>query len=572
MNNNQFSFGGGNNGALSLQPQPFQPAGQPGQIGVFNPGQDGFAATPGGLGAVHPYSDAAGMQTGPQFDTTLSGNIPRGTNLGAGAVRSVRVTSCNFCEMVEQANMGFRPFVSNVTDSGILHAIPQFVREQRAGANYKSETMNSIVNDIVSLSSSTMGQIPIVNGWNIRRYSFTLMAEVVRNNGNVQKYMIEGFTDTPDMSFMSGIKVDPQMVLHVNNVVQFAERTNLVNGSLSMVPVENYGVISADPFNQGAVISDFVTQRPYDVTNMSMGGMLAGNASTVVIDGRSSIAGPAKTSNLANNNPASYVAKIINEGINTINKSNTDSIFSTTAMRNMLDSVSEPSLGQNGFLQALGKISRDFNTAVSSFTWSDLVALDPALSNPHCPYLNVYPLSNRAGFLPSSGFACDDITGSGNEQVFAQQIANGLADIMARCEATQVSLMASNHSNMDEVEVTGMQCFDQTKLQMNVDLLKQLFVFNIMRMLNVNTQFPYNVAVSASVWGETFVKIDLGRGVYTFLIPNFANSMFSPVVTNNKADTVEVSRHLLSIANTVSVEQTNMRAEIAGAGLSQSTL
>ena len=567
--NNQFN-------AFGTTPAATQPFSMPGQasapIGFVAGAAVSNQGTPA-LQQIHPFSaDVPGLSNGPQFDTSLLSGVPKPTELGNGAIRSVRVTSCNFCEMVEQATMGFRPFISNVTSSQVLDQIPQFVREQRPGANFKSESLNSIVNDIVGLSPSTLGAIPIVNGWSIKRYSFTVMAEVVRNNGNVQQYMIEGFTDTPELSIATGsVNVDPNMVLYVNNVVSFAQRTNLVNGALSMTPVENYNVISQDPFQQGALTKDFVTQRPYDVANMNLGGLLVGNASSQVIDARSSISTDPKTSSLNNNNPSSYVAKIINDGLSAIGNTNTDNLFNSATMRNMIDTVAEPTLARNGFLQALGKISREFNTAVSSFTWKDLVSLDPALSNPACPYLNVYPLVNRAAFLPGSAFMCDDISGSGHEQVFGQMIANGVADIMSRCEATEVSVMASNHSGMDDVEVTGMRCYDQNKLAINVDMFRQLFLANIMQMANINTQFSYNVAVNASLWGETFVRINLGYGTHTFLLPNFANSMYSPMLTNNKGSTLEVSRHLLSVANQINTEQYKMQGDMQ-TNFAQSTI
>lgn len=552
------------------------PAAQPGGFSLGQPmgGAQSMAQPVSGLAQLHPFSaDMGGLGHGPKFDTSLTSGVPRPAELGSGAITSVRVTSCNFCEMVEQANMGIRPFVSNVTNSQVLDKLPNFVRNQRPGANFKAESLNSIVNDIVGLSGNTLGHIPIVNGWNIKRYSFTIMAEVMRNTGNAQMYMIEGFTDTPELSIATGnVHVDPNMVLYVNNVTSFAQRANLHNGALSMVPTENFNVISHDPFQQGALIKDFVTQRPYDVANMNLGGVLVGNMSSQVIDARSSIATDPKTSSLSNNNPASYVAKIINDGLSAIENTHTDTIFNSAATRNMIDNVVEPVLADNGFLQVLGKISRDFNMAVTSFSWRDLVKLDNALSNPACPYLNVYPLTNRPGFLPGSGFMCDDINGSGHEQVFAQTIANGVADIMARCEATEVGVMASNHSGVDEVEVTGLACYDQNKTAINVDLFKMLFQANVMRMVNNNTQFSYNVLVKATLWGETFVKINLGYGTHTFLFPNFANSMYSPVLTNDKAGTLNVSRHLLSMANSINDEQFKMRQQFSSGPLAQSAI
>ena len=63
------------------------------------------------------------------------------------------------------------------------------------------------------------------------------------------------------------------------------------------------------------------------------------------------------------------------------------------------------------------------------------------------------------------------------------------------------------------------------------------------------------MAVNSSKWGDTFVKINLGYGTFDFMFPNFANSTWSPVLTNDKVSTENISRHLLTIANTVNEVQ-----------------
>lgn len=503
----------------------------------------------------------------------LSFNSNRPTEFSTGAVKSVRVVSCNFVEMVEQASMGFRPFVSNVTESGVLEMLPDIVRDSRAGANFRSESLNPYINDIVSLSSNSLGSIPVVNGWNIRRYSFTIMVEVLHSNGNAQNYMVEGFTDTPEISTQhERISIDPNMVMFINNIVSFSERINQVTGSKSLMPVENYNIISKDPFSQNTSIHNLVTQRPYDVTNLGVSGVLAGNATKFIHDTRTSVSTIPKTSNMSNNNPATYVAKILNDGLTSIGNTNTDSLLNTTTLRNMLDFVAEPTFTTNGFLKQLGRYQKDYATAVTSFTWSELTQLDPALSSSHCPYLNIYPLAHRAIHMPSSGLACDDINGSGNEQVFASMIANGISDLMARCRATEVSVMASNGSGVDDANVLSMRCFDQTEVQIQAKAFEQLFVSNVLVMLNHNTKFGYNIAAQASVWGETYVKVSLGYGSFTFLFPNFANSMYSPMLTNQKAGTEDISRHLLSIANKVSQEQSRIGHSLQDSGFSTSPI
>ena len=510
---------------------------------------------------------------GPKFDNAAPGFGNRTVELATGAIRSVRVISCSFCEMVEQAPMNFRPFVSKVNDTDVLDMIPDFVRENRPGAGFRSESMNGIVHDIVALSANPMGIVPIVNGWNTRRYSFTIMAEVVRSTGNTQNYLVEGFTDTPEIGGQgSNVYVSPDLVLYVNNVVSFAERTNINNGTKSFVPLENYNIINKDPFDSNAHVNNLVTQRPYDIANMSLSGTLVGNASKIIMDTRANVATDPKTSSLNNNNPATYVAKIINEGITAIDASNTDSLFNATTIRNMVDKVIEPSLAKNGFLNQLGRLANDYPTSVTSFTWRDLIQLDPALANPTCPYLNVITLKHRAVHLPSTGFACQDINGSGNEQVFATMIANSLSDAMAQCRASSVTIMGTNHGGIDTADVTEIQCFDQRENKFQTSVFEKIFISNIMTMVNQNTKFAYNVLVQSCIWGETYIKINLGYGTYDFLFPNFANSMYSPMLTNNKVGTENISRHLLSVANRINDEQCNQLTSLSNQGFSSSPI
>jgi hypothetical protein len=82
-----------------------------------------------------------------------------------------------------------------------------------------------------------------------------------------------------------------------------------------------------------------------------------------------------------------------------------------------------------------------------------------------------------------------------------------------------------------------------------------LFEANVINLVNQNTRFSYNIAVTSSKWGDTFVKINLGYGSYDFIYPNFANGTWSPILTNDKVSTENISKHMLTIANTVNDTQ-----------------
>lgn len=558
MFNNANNNGFGNGFGSPFAEQPSSSFGSPGAGAGTSMNMDPFGnnnVVSGQQGFGNPFDQKG-------FDSGLTQSKPN--DFTSGSIRSVRVISCSFTELPEQAPMGFRPYVSHVNESGIIDKIPDFVRENRLGANFKSESINPIANDIISISSGVLGQINVVNGWNIRRYSCVIQAEVVRSNGNSQNYLVEGFTDTPEIQAVGdAVYVDPNLVIYVNNVTTFGQRTNIHNGQMSVVPTENYNVFNKDAFGQNTPINNIISQRPYDVANMSLSGILAGNTTSHIVDARASLATGSQACSVANNNPATYIAKIINDGIGAISRSNTDNLFNTTTMSNMLDTVSEPSIARNGFLQQLGRITNDYPTSVTSFSWKELTKLDPALT-PTCSYLNLYTANQRLSFLPSSGLACDDITGSAHEHTFAAAVANSISDLLHRCKAYSVSIVGTNYSGMDEAHVTMIKTFNPEEYQQQALLMKELFVFNVMRLINFNTQYAYNIDVYANLWGETNIKINLGRGTYNFLLPNFANSMYNPCLTNNKVGTEQISRELLSIANKVSNEQYNIAADAKG--------
>lgn len=509
-------------------------------------------AVTGAYGAADAYSFINATEV-PKFDMPMRTTR---VDLGSGVVRSVRVLSCNFAEMVEQQPMGLRPFVGNVTNTDVMNKIPDIVRNNSQKGFYTAEALNPYINDIISISANTLGSIPIVNSWQIKRYSFAIKVEVVKSTGNTQNYLVEGFTDTNELSTATGaINVSPGLVLYVNNVIEFADRTNLNTGVLTSIPLNNYNIISKDPFDKRVNINTFTTQRPYDIANNQVSGLLIGNTGKLAIDNRATVNAEYKPSTLENNNPSTYVARIINKTISSIDDSNTDNLFNNTALRAMISGVEEAKVADNGFLNTLGKNITGYISAATSFTWKDLIELDPALANPNCPYLNVYPAVNRGVFLPSNGMACDDISGSGAEQVFASMIANSVSDLMAKCRATEVAVMASNHTGVDQADVSAMRCYDQNEIPIQSPIFERLFIANIMQMLNYNTHFAYNVAVNASIWGETLVVINLGYGKFTFLFPNFANSMYSPMLTNNQASTLDISRELLSVSNSINSER-----------------
>ena len=484
------------------------------------------------------------------FEFAGNTNTPRpiGSNMGSPSIQSTRVVSCNFFEMVEQANMGFRPFISNVVSTDVLDRIPDFVRENR-NSQFRSETFKNIANDLVQLSSSITGNIPIVNGWNTKRYSVVIMAEVMLSTGGRQVYMIEGFTDTPSISTQfNQVRVDNEMVIYVNNVTSFSERSNNFNQSTNLVPIASYNVIDDKPLDKSNIItSQIVTQRPYDISGLAIGGALIGLENRVVIDSRNSLSVEAKPSSLENNNPATYVAKIINHGVDAIESTGFGGINEKGSLQKMMDSTKEPSISDNSFLRALSRANQMFSSTVTSFTWKELLRLDPALSNPNCEYLNVFTAERRSAHLPSSAGMCDDVTGSNYEQLFAASIANCVADLLSKCGATNVSLVASNQSGLDVVKVNGMSCFVPTETKTKAVLFEALFARTIMQVLNQKLEYVYNVTVQSTLWGDTVVNINLGYGLNTYMFPNFANSVYSPMLTSNSAGTNEISKHMMTV-------------------------
>lgn len=534
-----------NNGSFGMAPSdgpvPFGTKAQPSMSTV---------GSPGSFGAL-------------SFDQ--SSNVGQTLGAPSGGIKSVHVTKVSFSEMVEHNTMGYRPFVTNVQDETVFDKLPSFVANNRPGAGFRAESLNSIINDMVQVSANSFGSVPLINGWGIKRFSFMIEAQVVRSNGNAQLYVIEGFTDTDAIRDGGNgrVSIDPNIVLFVNNVQTFGERRNLATGSLSLVPVDTFGVINRDSF-QTNDLRNVVTQRPYDVTNMLLSNTLIGNTSRVVNDARSSVATESKTTRSNNNNATAYVAKILNEGLMAMDSTNTDTLFNQFSLRNMIDSVAEPTLAQNGFLREIGKIRDGQPSAATSFSWSDLTALDPSMANPMNPNLMLTLANNRSSFLPSNGFSMglEDINGSGIEQLWGQTIANIANDILASCGANSMQILANNHARHDSVMVPVMECYNPMEAVQQAQVAQVLFQANVINLLQQQGGYSYEISVYCCMYGDTMVSVNLGHGKYDFLFPNFAHSMYSPVLTNNKSTTEDLSRKLMTVATKVGELQMNQSQQM----------
>ncbi|MGZ7196804.1 hypothetical protein ACXWOC_11505, partial [Streptococcus pyogenes] len=75
---------------------------------------------------------------------------------------------------------------------------------------------------LMSLSSSSQGEIAIPNQWDTCRGIFMLMLDFRMRDGNTIRYVIQGFTETAEFSERA---IDPNLVFYVNNSISYMFKT-----------------------------------------------------------------------------------------------------------------------------------------------------------------------------------------------------------------------------------------------------------------------------------------------------------------------------------------------------------
>lgn len=404
---------------------------------------------------------------------------------------------------------------------------PQFRRS--FATEVTAETLTSPrIEDTINYSASPEPSFPIPNGWEARRYSFYLRGEYSQIAGGLVVVEIGGYTS----HFVDADAVEgSDMVFHVNSVTMnrcVVERSP--EGERVFFNQLNQNHIYVDPEYRGVLegVKKYRV-RPEDVY-AGVGVSHLTSMGTDWLDMRSLLTHEPVAANRLNVIPSHYLGEITKH----YKRAFLDHTFGNGQFEETLDNArgyaQESVLRHNPFFKLL---AQEDGYITGTFTWDELLAIDPKLSDVTTICLSPKPYDQF------ESWDSDDFL---TRQAWA--IAIGVPALMQSLSITHLKFAATNHITLEDRKerldekmafiITDVVSATHKGYEgMAAEVFKHLFERYLLPDLSVNGALGFSVQVDASLYAETIVELNLdigSAGPRRFIVPTFADALLTPLV------------------------------------------
>lgn len=421
----------------------------------------------------------------------------------------------------------------------------------------KTTVANTLAN-VVNLETIPHNRTPVFipNGWSTPRLRFILEVED-EINGQCKVSIISGYTEYSDLSMSDHI--DPNMKFYINNI-SVMYKTILADGSIRYMPSQHFNVM-ADMFGnmQYEELDSYGNKliRPKDVVEDMLATNEFGNSYANVINTTGTItSNNVHTSSKVNNNSVGYLTKTIDayltgKRLASVSHSDLDILKEASAQ------VTEPNIYSIGFIKLLSNLTHSTN--VVSFTLNNLAQLDPTVSN------RVTLITHNTGYgyrdvnVLSNVTDSEDILNPTIETMKVSELVFSVGSIMVENLFDKLGFSISNASGQLVVIPTTAASILQTYgvpaniINNYINRAMTAISTLLCPKLTDNGATLVELHYSSELSGDTVVSISLnGQMPIVYRYPTFADSLFTPVVTNSATkDDVSSTFQLLFDATTV---------------------
>jgi len=392
-------------------------------------------------------------------------------------------------------------------------------------------TMAASMPEIMSLNPHAGNRVEVPNGWGTVRLRF--MMEVESNfNGNLVSSYLQGYSEYHDPSLTG--RVDPHMLFYINSITDITRTYDPTTGQYYSRSTGTYNVITdlvggtkyeeIDGPNNGLKLI-----RPNDLISDIMNNDIYGDA--LVYNGTGGVANKTNTSSRANNDPVKYFTKTINSFV----EAKSDSAITydlTDVLRTAGTITQEQHVMNNPFVSALSKLTRQISP--TTFNLDMLTSLDPNTQNV------VMLIDNRTELVQSTNTMLDtndtaDTYQSNIETTTATNVAQSVTSYMLDTMLTKLDFSFTNKTGENVVIVSAADSFiDGIDITAYVNKLVTKIKTVLMPTVTYNSQMIIECFVHSDVVGDTTVSVSLNMQPNTiYRFPTFADSLYSPVVTDN---------------------------------------
>lgn len=450
------------------------------------------------------------------------------------------------------------------------------MREITALSDFSKERLAPIAATTLTPSTQVEGEVGIENGWGNERCLFAIKIVHQSNHANTMRTVqyLQGYTDymgigggVNSISMTGKMPIDPRMRLFFNSSLIFMESTT-TNGfgqrQTTITPVEACQLLTG---TQGTMTgTSTYTLRPEDVYSMIHSQELVssvgryndangnGPQNNFIQDGRVMFqAGqPIKKSSRDNLIPSNYLSKLLTNSSNValahLNEVTPDLANKISA------SLSEGYMSNDHTLSEM--LKRTGLSENGSITYGELCGL----------FQNTDQVLLRLGMETQKvqgalGQQSEYFNGATWELLISQMLQNVTAALLVNTAMRSIILRGDNMTGGDiaagivggqfRVEALGGNSFvDGRPIEYVCEMVKTRLLQEFLSGYTGHNYVPIAFTMKIDLYGECVIDISYNHGpLIRFVTPMFGDSLFSPVLTDNRAALAHMSAETRSMTH-----------------------
>lgn len=507
--------------------------------------------------------------SGLNFDNSLQENYSDfgapNANVDALGAMVVQIRKLYLGETRPQSNQFRRNYNSFMTGENFNSLTNKIAEDPQAAmnplglANIFSETA-----PIISYSSTAERPVDVVNGWETPRYRFTMVVDVYANRRYLRTEFVSGYTDyqginNPQME--NSFSIDRELVFHINQVTEASSRFTDANGSPVPMVAGSSQVITNSNYTGIASPTQMIGMRPQDVVKAvskldwyrgfnateEMGMGIAGMRDLDVTMGAMPIMSTADNA-LA----PTFASRMISQlHLSSLKPNDVMNVDNTPPNKIAAVRLQETAFTSRSFIHVMQRLTNNGVASTGSFTMSDLLSMDPTVDDRAVIFGQTFN-GGDSGVCVPDGSAVTSIGTVSQCAVAATCIANSVIQLMNKSGVTVLGLHLDNYSGIDDGVVQAASGMDYDgQLFQRLEMIKTRMIIEAVPLIKPNIESSYDVTILADSFNDVFVEVTIDGNYDQFLIPAFASSSFSPVVTNDMGNLTGMAENIDTLVSAI---------------------
>lgn len=430
-----------------------------------------------------------------------------------------------------------RPYKTEIRGDLLDRIDERFQKSKR----FTPSILAQIANQFMVPDMNPRGVIEVPAGWSERRGRFILTLEIHIGTGDKMKQVVMGYTNSVGFTTRN---VDHDMEFYVNNTFMLQERKipNGRGGYQSVYMPSHASDVLSDRDNAGLRRrgDKLYTMRPEDIYS-ALDAEQTLELVDDVTDLRTTLSKNAVKSANSNRIGSRYMSKVLDsrrKAIDNMEYGNSVLDVNATAQGYVQESYTSDDV----FLRAISNI-RGTSTTVDNFTFDDLLKMDPEADRRTETKLFDELSRDMTMFSQQS----NQLDGQEREDQIAALVQIAVPALMMETGLHAINFQIHNQGTEGGfifIPTDAKSLVQDVDLTWFVDQFEERLIDELMYPITADDRYDIGLQVKCRVFGEVdFTLFYGGQDMGRYVFPCFCNSLTSPILTDNRKDIRDTSRH-----------------------------